>query len=98
MALVKQVRADLTIMTQIINPPKDSLKLLAENMAQFEAIRDNWIRGGNLLYADFTNGLYEAAGLFSGKLAFCQFSEPEKEEIVEAPPDPADLNAADSAD
>lgn len=79
-------------MTKILNTPKDALKLLAENMAQFENIRDNWTRSGNLMYADYSNKVYEAAAMFSGKVVMLQYQEQEKEEVVEVPPDPADLD------
>ena len=70
-------------MVSIINPPKDTLKLLAENIEKFKMIRDSWISSGNLLYADYSNKTYEAAALFSGKVVMCQFHNEENKESVE---------------
>ena len=75
-------------MVSILNPPKDSLKLLAENLGKFEQIRDSWITSGNLLYADFSEGVYEAAALFLGKVILLQFHVPKDKEIVEVPTGP----------
>ena len=92
--MVAQVHSDRLDMTKIVNPPKDSLKLLAENVGQFEQLRDNWQREGNLLYADFQNGTYQAAAIFSGKVVLLQYTLPEEKEIVEAPSEPSESDSS----
>lgn len=70
-------------MVRLINPPKDTLRILAGNLAEFQHHKGMWQSNGVLLYADYSEGVYEAAALFSGKVVMMQYHEPEKGEKEE---------------